>query len=79
MLRAGISKRAVVRQLNCHHSTISRLDRPLQATGTASDRPRSGQPRVTTRKQDATIRGLHTSFRFGAATTTARGMRKRHG
>ena len=55
MLRAGMSKRAVARQLNCHLSTISCLDRRLKTTGSASDRPRSGQPRVTTRRQDATI------------------------
>ena len=47
----------VVAQYDCNHSTTVNNQR-VAATGTADDRPRSGQPSVTT-QQDQFIRTAH--------------------
>ena len=44
LLHAGISIRAVARQFNCHHSTITRLNARFRQTGSTPDRQRPGQP-----------------------------------
>jgi hypothetical protein len=44
----------------------------LRDTGTTSDRPRSGRPRVTTLRQDRHIRFIHLRNRFDTAVHTAR-------
>ena len=49
-----------------------RLRDRYQATGTVKDRRRSGQPRITTRRQDGTLRRLHRRFPFRPATVSAR-------
>lgn len=51
-LEDGISGREVARRLGVSHSVIQRLHERFQATGSADARPRSGRPRVTTRRQD---------------------------
>ena len=56
MLRAGISTREVTRLFNFHQSTVVRLRQRFQTTNNVSDRPRPGQPRVTTDQQDRHIR-----------------------
>ena len=55
MLNAGISQREVARRFAVNVSTVSRLSRKFIVTGSIKDRPRSGQPRVTTRRQDNLI------------------------
>ena len=70
MLQGNISMRTVARRLNCHPSTISRLQQRLRLTGSTIDRPRPGQPRVTTPRQDGYIRQLHLRNRFQTATAT---------
>ena len=52
-------------------STIERLVRRLRETGHLADRPRSGRPRVTSRRQDRTIRLAHLRNRHLTATETA--------
>ena len=52
-------------------STIERLVRRLRETGHLADRPRSGRPRVTSRRQDRTIRPAHLRNRHLTATETA--------
>ena len=79
MLRAGTSKTAVARHFNCSRSTISRLQQRFRQTGSVKDRPRSGQPRVTTRVDDATMIRIHRRNPFRPATLTARVTRGRHG
>ena len=79
MLRAGMSTHQVAAQLNCNQSTVSRLQTRFQQTGTTRDRPRPGQPRVTTRRQDVFIRTQHLRRRFQQAEFTARTLRGRHG
>ena len=64
MLRAGVGYRRVVRQLNCDHSTISRLLMRYQLSVTTKDRPRPGKPMVTTPQQDIFIRQWHLRGRF---------------
>ena len=46
MLMGGISQPAVARHFNVAKSTVLRLVRRLEETGSTRDRPRPGQPRV---------------------------------
>ena len=78
MLRAGISTREVARLFNCHQSTVVRLRQRFQTTNNVSDRPRPGQPRVTTDQQDRHIRLQHLHNRFKTAASTARETQGRH-
>ena len=52
LLQAGTSERECARRFNVNQSTISRLQQRFLATGSVADRPRSGQFRVTMRRQD---------------------------
>ena len=73
-LQAGISQSEVARTVNVNQSTISRLWSRFQQTGTTNDRPRSGRPRITTRRQDRYIRVFHLRHRTVTATITAVGL-----
>ena len=79
MLAAEAAKREVARRFNCNVSTISRLQRRFQQTGTVRDRPRPGHPRITTARQDQQLRVDHLRDRFQTATDTARQIVGRHG
>ena len=72
MLQAGLGICEVASRLKCHHTTISRLSARVRETGTVADRPRSGQPRVTTPVTDRHIVLQHLRDRFHPATQTAR-------
>jgi transposase len=72
MLRAGMTIAAVAQHFGCSRTTIHSLQRRFAATGSVYDQPRTGRPRVLTRRQDAYIRVTHMRNRFLSASDTAR-------
>lgn len=70
-LQAGESQNQVARHFGVAQSTISRLWARLQQTGSTTDAPRQGRPRVTTPAQDRYIRLRHLRNRFHSASSTA--------
>ena len=71
MLAAGPHGEDVARRFNVQSSTITRFRRRYKTVGSVSDRPRSGQPRVTTPTYDRQIRLVHLRNRLRLATLTA--------
>ena len=72
MIQAGTPQRDVALRFGVHWNTISSLWRRFQTTGSGSERPRSGRPRVTSQRQDQYIRVMHLCNRFQTAGVTAR-------
>jgi transposase len=71
MLEARRSQAEVSRLFRCSKQTIRNLQRRFLETGSWKDCPRSGQPRVTTIRQDRHIRISHLQDCFRPATRTA--------
>ena len=66
-----MSQNDVARRLGVHRNTIGSLWRRYQQNGNVRDQPRSGRPRVTTRRQDNHIRLVHLRNRFRTSSLTA--------
>lgn len=79
MLQSGTSSREIARRLHCSHTTILRLNTRFTQTGSTRDRPRPGQRRVTTARQDRQIVRDHLRDRTRPATTTAAQVQGRRG
>ena len=62
--QSGQYQTQVVRQLNVHQSTISRIWRRLNQTGSAQERSISGRTHITTPAQDQYIRVFHLHNRY---------------
>ena len=77
--QAGFTSRQIATRLNCNQSTVIRLVQRNQHTGSVADRPRPGQPRVTTPADDRHIVLAHLRNRFLPASETARALRERRG
>jgi len=71
MLEAGVNQAVVAREFGVHRSTISRLQSKFRETNTVADRPGAGRPRVTTLRQDRTIRLMNLRNRLKTASRTA--------
>ena len=71
LLMQGQRQQQVANHFGVNISTIERIVRRLRETGHLADRPRSGRPRVTSRRQDRTIRLAHLRNRHLTATETA--------
>ena len=71
LLMQGQRQQQVANHFGVNVSAIERLVRRLRETGHLADRPRSGRPRVTSRRQDRTIRLAHLRNRHLTATETA--------
>jgi transposase len=72
MFQAGMTQTEIANRFNCSRLTIYRLLVRVRATGTTSDRRRSGRPRETTLRQDRHITLIHLRNRFVTAVDTAR-------
>ena len=70
-LQGGQSQPEVDRQFKVHQSRILHLWQRLNQTGSAEDRPRSGNPCISAPAQDWYIMLFHLRNRTVTATTTA--------
>lgn len=75
MLRAGTSVNDVALHFGCSRQTIHNLTTRYATTGSVTDRPRSGRPRATSRRDDHVITLTHLRNRFTPATVTSRRFR----
>ena len=71
LLMQGQRQQQVANHFGVNVSTIERLVRRLRETGHLADRPRSGRPRMASRRRDRTIRLAHLRNRHLTATETA--------
>ena len=79
MLQPRVSLTEVAKRLNCSIQTTLNLRGRLRSAGSTADRPRPGQPRVTTNRQDDVIRQFHLRNLFVTTTSTARQVVGRRG
>jgi transposase len=72
LLEAGGHVGNIAIRFGVHRRTISRLQTRFNVTGLVDDRPRSGRPHVTSRRQDRYIVVTHARDRFLTASQTSR-------
>ena len=64
MLQTGLRVTDTAQYYNCHPSTIKVLRDRYQTTGTVKGRHRPGQPRIATRRPDATLTAFFVMWRY---------------
>ena len=74
MVEAGMKQKHIAQRLNIHRHTVRNTVRRFRRTGSTSELPRSGRPRVTTARDDQFIRQSHLRDRFLNATYTAQNL-----
>ena len=74
MVTSGMKHKDIAQRLGIHRNTVLNTVRRFVTTGSTSERPRSGRPRVTTARDDQFIRTSHLRDRFRTATFTARNL-----
>ena len=79
MLLQGQLQNQVARHFGVNVCTIERLVRRLRETGRLADRPRSGRPRVTSRRQDRYIVVSHMRNRRLTAVESVLNTQGNHG
>jgi transposase len=71
MAQIGASSSHIAQTFGCSKQTINKLRRGFNQTGQTCDRPRSGRPKVPTRREDQYLRVLHLRNRFITMTSSA--------
>ncbi|HXS15321.1 MAG TPA: transposase [Candidatus Saccharimonadales bacterium] len=69
------SVKEVAREIKCEPKTIREIIKKRKETGSVKDRPRSGRPRKTSRREDRAIYYASLKDRFSTATKAARQMK----
>ena len=64
MLQANMASSVIAQQFRCHVGTIERLRNYFRQTGTTSDCPCLGRPRVTTRRRIGNLIAMMTFQRL---------------
>ncbi|XP_041376675.1 uncharacterized protein LOC121389129 [Gigantopelta aegis] len=72
MRNAGMTFKAIGRQLGYHYTVISRLVRKHAVTNSVKDLPRSGRPRVTSNREDVALGRLVQRLPFATSTALKR-------
>ena len=75
MPRAGTSVNGVALHFLCSRQTIHNLTTRYATTGSVTERPRSGRPHATSRRDNHVITLTHLRNRFTQATVTSRRFR----
>ena len=74
MVMSGTKQKDIAQRLGIHRHTVRNTVRRFRRTGSVSELPRRGRPRVTTARDDQFIRTSHLRDRFRSSAFTARNL-----
>lgn len=72
MHQESISNVRIAHRCGCSESTVSRLIKRFKTEGTVDKKPRSGRPRLSSKRADASLTRLCRKHRFASSATLAR-------